>query len=245
MANFTVPTSPPGVWPVETATIDTVIYGQVEADVLRKRQGDLLVAVDQRDRLDNIEKSTHRRPKATVALANVSAYATNDGVTFTVEFSGDPVAEVNWYRTEVGGVRTLLADSDTDVGIVTDTDSSVLTLDNLVVGQNGTVIEVELRNYKGTAISSATLTVTTHAVPAITSLTPDTGAAAGGTVVVVAGTALDGATAVTFDGTPGTSFTVDSATQITVTSPAHAAGPVSVIVESPYGNSPADTYTYT
>jgi len=59
-------------------------------------------------------------------------------------------------------------------------------------------------------------------LPTIASLTPASGTTAGGTSVVIAGTDLAGATAVTFGGLPAT-FTVDSATQITATSPAYTA----------------------
>jgi hypothetical protein len=51
--------------------------------------------------------------------------------------------------------------------------------------------------------------------------------------VIITGTNLTGGT-VTFGGTPAT-CTVDSPTQITCTSPAHAAGPVDVVVTTPGG----------
>ncbi|WP_040840876.1 IPT/TIG domain-containing protein, partial [Nocardia brevicatena] len=70
-------------------------------------------------------------------------------------------------------------------------------------------------------------------VPTLTSITPTSGSAAGGTSVVLTGTNFTGATAVSFGGTPATSFTVNSSTQITAVTPAHAAGPVSVTVTTP------------
>ena len=69
--------------------------------------------------------------------------------------------------------------------------------------------------------------------PSITNITPNSGPAAGGTSVVITGTNLTGGT-VTFGGTSAT-CTVDSATQITCTSPAHAAGPVDVAVTTTKG----------
>src|SRR5690606_25849044 len=80
--------------------------------------------------------------------------------------------------------------------------------------------------------------------PAITGLTPTSGPVAGGTVVTITGTGFTGATGVTFDGTAGTAFTVDSDTQITVTTPAHAAGPVDVTVMTLGGTSAPGTFTY-
>ncbi|MFR9750408.1 IPT/TIG domain-containing protein [Nocardia sp. 004] len=80
------------------------------------------------------------------------------------------------------------------------------------------------------------------AVPTLTALVPTSGPAAGGTVVVLTGTNLFGATSVTFGGTPA-AFTVDSATQITATAPP-GAGTVGVTVTTPGGVSNALLYTY-
>ena len=83
--------------------------------------------------------------------------------------------------------------------------------------------------------------------PAVFSLTPNGGSTAGGTSVVISGTDLTGATAVTFGGTPATTYNVDSATQITATAPAHTAGTVHVQVTTPGGasaNTSADDYLY-
>ena len=86
--------------------------------------------------------------------------------------------------------------------------------------------------------------------PTVTALTPSTGATAGGTAVVIAGTgfaALSGTSAVTFGGANATSYTVNSPTQITAVAPAHAAGAVDVRVTTSFGssaNTVADDYTY-
>ncbi|MFC4224962.1 IPT/TIG domain-containing protein [Lysinibacter cavernae] len=79
---------------------------------------------------------------------------------------------------------------------------------------------------------------------AITSLDPVRGPEAGGTGVTIAGTGFTDADGVTFGGTAGTAFTVVSDTEITVTSPAHTAGPVDVIVSKTGGNSEPSTFTY-
>ncbi|WP_039827547.1 IPT/TIG domain-containing protein, partial [Nocardia testacea] len=47
-------------------------------------------------------------------------------------------------------------------------------------------------------------------VPTLTTIAPNAGPVAGGTTVVLTGTALTGATAVNFGATPATSFVVDS-----------------------------------
>lgn len=72
--------------------------------------------------------------------------------------------------------------------------------------------------------------------PKITSISPATGVAAGGTTTTILGGGFTGATAVNFASTPGTSFTVVNDGKITVTSPAHAAGAVTVTVVRPAGN---------
>jgi hypothetical protein len=87
-------------------------------------------------------------------------------------------------------------------------------------------------------------------LPAVTSLAPASGPIAGGTVVVITGTNLTGATSVLFGATAATTFNVNGATQITATAPGSAAaGVVNVRVTTPAGDSvttgAGDDYTYT
>jgi hypothetical protein len=89
--------------------------------------------------------------------------------------------------------------------------------------------------------------VTPPSPPTVTGLAPTSGPAAGGTSVVITGTNFSGVSAVSFGGTASTTFTVDSATQITATAPAHAAGVVDVTVTAAGGTSTTgagDQYTY-
>jgi hypothetical protein len=82
-------------------------------------------------------------------------------------------------------------------------------------------------------------------LPSITQIDPASGTLAGGTTVVITGTNLTGATAVTFGGVAAASFTVDSATQITAVTPAHVAGAVDVAVTTPGGSDTSSGgYTY-
>jgi hypothetical protein len=81
--------------------------------------------------------------------------------------------------------------------------------------------------------------------PSITSLSPGNGTTAGGTSVTITGTNFSGATAVLFGGVAAASFTVNSGTSITATSPALPAGSVGVTVTTPSGASNASTFTVT
>ncbi|MFI6310802.1 IPT/TIG domain-containing protein, partial [Nocardia fusca] len=81
------------------------------------------------------------------------------------------------------------------------------------------------------------------AVPALTTVLPNVGLEAGGTTVIVTGTGLSTASAVTFGGTPATSFTVNSDTQITAVAPA-GTGTVQLTVTTAGGVSNGVTYTY-
>jgi hypothetical protein len=73
------------------------------------------------------------------------------------------------------------------------------------------------------------------AAPTVTSVSPTSGSTLGGTSVTITGTNFTGATAVTLGGTAATSFTVNSATSITATTTAHAAGLADVVVTAPGG----------
>jgi hypothetical protein len=89
--------------------------------------------------------------------------------------------------------------------------------------------------------ASNTLTYTYVAVPSLTSLKPDEGPTKGGTSVTISGTSLSDGTVTLGGGTVAATCTADSCTFST---PAHAAGPVPVIVTTPGGGA-SNTLTYT
>ena len=92
----------------------------------------------------------------------------------------------------------------------------------------------------GTLTNGYTYTASNPA-PTVSSITPNTGTANGGTGVTIAGSGfLVGAT-VAIGGTAATNAVVVSSTSITATTPAHAAGAVSVVVT----NTDAQTGTLT
>jgi hypothetical protein len=84
---------------------------------------------------------------------------------------------------------------------------------------------------------SATLSggFTYVAPPTVTGVSPGSGSTAGGTVVTISGTNFATGATVSFGGASATGVTVVSATSITATTPAHAAGAVSVVVTNPSG----------
>jgi hypothetical protein len=93
------------------------------------------------------------------------------------------------------------------------------------------------------------LAINVNAAPVVTAVSPNTGPAAGGTVVTITGTGFTGETAVDFGSTPATNVTVNSTgTQITATDPAGTNGStVDVTVVGPYGTSATtslDKFTY-
>jgi PGF-pre-PGF domain-containing protein len=105
-------------------------------------------------------------------------------------------------------------------------------------------VNVTATNPGGSGISGITwVNVSAGTLPTFTSISPASGTTAGGTTVTIIGTNLLGATGVTFGGTAATSYTVDSATQITAVTPAKAAGAVNVVVTTP-GGTATGAYTY-
>jgi hypothetical protein len=83
--------------------------------------------------------------------------------------------------------------------------------------------------------------------PTVTSVSPASGPAAGGTFVTVSGSDFSGVTAVQFGSTPANSFTMISPTTILASSPAGPAGTVDITVTTSGGTSStsaADQYTY-
>lgn len=87
----------------------------------------------------------------------------------------------------------------------------------------------------------------TSTAPTVGSVTPASGPITGGTAVTIVGTNLLSGATVSFGASPATGVTLVSGTVITATTPAHAAGPVNVVVTNPDGQSGslANGFTYT
>ena len=96
------------------------------------------------------------------------------------------------------------------------------------------------------ALGFASVAQAQFAPPTVTSVNPNNGPGAGGTTVTIAGSNFFAVTAVNFGTNPAASYTVNSPTQITATSPA-GAGTVDITVTAGGGTSGAsafDRFTY-
>jgi hypothetical protein len=109
-------------------------------------------------------------------------------------------------------------------------------------GPTGTV-DVTVKTPAGTSATSAADRFTYIPAPSIASVTPPAGPVEGGAAVTITGTNLANATKVYFGSTAITRFVSDTATQLIVVSPAHAAGTLTLEVDTPGGRSQAH-YTY-
>jgi hypothetical protein len=94
----------------------------------------------------------------------------------------------------------------------------------------------------GTLASGFTYT----APPVVTSVTPNSGSAAGSTAITIAGTGFVAGATVTIGGNAATGVSVAGSTSVTATTPAHAAGAVDIVVTNPDGQSStlANAFTY-
>ncbi|UJW85878.1 IPT/TIG domain-containing protein [Devosia sp. SL43] len=108
-------------------------------------------------------------------------------------------------------------------------------------------VDVTVTTPGGTSATSAADQFTYVAAPTVTSLSTTAGPTGGGTTVTIVGTGFSIATAVTFGGTPASTFTINSPTSITAVAPAGSAGTVDVRVTTVGGTSatgPSDQFTY-
>lgn len=85
---------------------------------------------------------------------------------------------------------------------------------------------------------------TISVLPTVIQNAPQQGPSLGGTQVTITGTNLTGATAVRFGGVDASPFTVNSATQITATAPAHAPGTVAIEVTTSNGTASGGSFSY-
>jgi large repetitive protein len=168
----------------------------------------------------------------TVTALSPSAGPLAGGTTVTITgtgFSGTPVVDFG----------TVAA---TGVVVVSPTQITAVS-----PAETAGIVNVTVTGPGGTSATSSADQFTYTAGPTVTSLSPIAGPLAGGTSVTISGAGFSAATVVNFGTLAGTNMIVNSPTQITVTSPAEAAGRVDVTVTTPGGvsaTSPADQFTY-
>ena len=164
-------------------------------------------------------------PKSGFTVGGTAVTITGSGFTgaTSVQFAANPAA-------------SFIVDSDTQITATSPAGT-------------GTV-DVTVTNGIGTSATSTAdqFTYTVPGAPTISSISPTSGPMGGGTTVIITGTGFTGATSVRFGATSAPAFAVNSATRITATSPAGAAGPVDITVTNANGTSTpsaADQFTYT
>jgi len=129
-----------------------------------------------------------------------------------------------------GGVNAVsyIVDSDTQISAI-------------VPAHAAGTVDIVITNLVGTSPTGVADAYTYADIPAITGLTPKIGIITGGTTVVIAGTGFTGITGVDgvkFGTVNAVSYVVNSDTQLTAITPAHAAGVVDVVTKSMAGTSP-------
>jgi len=184
--------------------------------------------------LNNGYTYTLVNPAPTVTSITPNSGSTNGGTAVTITGTG----------FLSGATVSLAGTAATGVTVVSST--SITATSAAHAAGAGSVVVTNTDGHSGTLSNGYTYTVTNPALTVV-SITPNSGTANGGTAVAIAGTGfLSGAT-VSFGGTAATAVTVLNSTSISATTPAHAAGAVSVGVTNTNGQSGAlaNGYTYT
>lgn len=159
----------------------------------------------------------------------VLAGGTSLTITGTGFASGATVAFVELPSNDVFGTP-----SSKPAASVTFNSSTSLTVTTPSATNTGAVDVVVMNPDFQTATRPSGFTYTTAPpAPTVTSITPAFGPAAGGTSVTITGTNFVATPTVTFGGTSATGVVRVSATLLTATTPAHAAGLVNVVVTNP------------
>lgn len=178
-------------------------------------------------------------PTATVSVANVQVGGATvaAGGSAQVPVTATGVAGAN-VLVSVSSPHTTTTTTATSTGLLVD-----LTLRGTLIGTT-TAVSVPLGQVTFAASTCATPAAATATAPVLRGITPATGPTAGGQRVTLTGSGFTPGTAVTFGGVPGTAVTVVSPTTLSVTTPAHAAGPVAVVATSAAGASGPLGYTF-
>jgi hypothetical protein len=205
-----------------TATIPTHAAGTVDVTVTTDGGTSATSAADDYTYLDT--------PTVTSVSPNAGPVAGGQTVTITgTAFTGAPEVD---FGTAVA----------TNIVVV---DTTHLTA--TAPANAGGTVDVRVTTDGGTSATSGADHYTYAAAPTVTSVSPSAGRRSGGQSVTITGTNFAAGATVQVGGTPATAVVVHSATSITATVPAHAAGTVDVRVATAGGTSAVtagDHYTY-
>lgn len=168
---------------------------------------------------------TYVQPAPVLKAINPSSGPTTGGTTVTLT------------GTDLGGVTAVAFGPN--AGTITGNTATSVTVTSPAGKAGATSVTITT----GGGISNAETFTYVPPAPTLTKISPSTGTTDGGTSVTLTGTNLASASAVDFGSVAGT-VTSDTATSITVTSPAGAAGQVGVTVKTAGGTSNREAYTY-
>jgi len=185
---------------------------------------------------------------ASISVVSGSNQTAQIGAVFAVPLTvrvfdahGNPVPNITvTFAVPTGNVPTATFDHN---GIVTTDASGYASLPFTAAGRPGVFTATATVNG-----ASTSFTLTDTAAPGTLTLTgfaPPTGPTAGGNSITITGTNLNGATSATVGGA-NTPITAHTATSVTVTAPAHAAGTVDITVTTggPPQTATIHGYTY-
>ncbi len=169
-----------------------------------------------------------------VVIPTVSSVSPNGGST-----AGGTAVTITGTNFAAGATVTFGGTAATNVAVV---NSTTITATTPAASPGAVTVTVMVNGQSGSLANGFTYAVP----PTVTSVSPNTGPAAGGTTVTITGTNFVAGATVTFGGTAATNVVVASATQITATTPAGSAGAVAVTVTNPgaQSGSLANAYTY-
>ncbi|MBL7481135.1 IPT/TIG domain-containing protein [Legionella sp. 27fs60] len=108
-----------------------------------------------------------------------------------------------------------------------------------------TVVPLTNFSIQGTNTNALTAAIKIESGSTLTQVNPNSGTAAGGVTVTLTGSGLTGATNVTFGGASATNINVINTSTVTAITPAHVAGVVDVVIDTPAGGATlVNGYTY-
>ena len=191
---------------------------------------------------------------ASVASIAVTPATVPDAPTAVTATGGNAQATVSWAAPTASGGSPLTGYRVTPyIGVTAQTWISVGLVTNLTVTglTNGTAYTFTVTALNGVgpgaeSLPSTAVTPEPPPPPTISAVAPNTGLTMGGTVVTITGTGFTAVTAVKFGTAAAFAYTVNSATQITATSPP-GTGTVDVRITAlggPSATIAADRFTY-